>query len=112
MKKFIFLLLFVYTVNNVFTQNNLKNFSADVFAGATIFYGDIPNRIGYTYSGKLNWHITSALCMNADITFGQLKGFDKRNDNYFNNNFIKTMVGGEVYLFNIFQKNQVLKVFI
>lgn len=107
MKKLFSIILLASITSWVLAQGSLKNLSTDIFFGTPIFYGDIPNKIGYTFSTKLNWHLTSAISINTNFSFGKLKGFDKKNKSYFNNNFSKMMFGGEIYFFNIFQISQI-----
>lgn len=109
MKKFFIIFVIVCFSSTSYSQNNFKNFSIDVFAGMNVFYGDIPTKNSSSFSSKLNWHLTSALNVNAEFSYCLLKGFNEKDNSYFNNNIIKTMLGGELYFFNFFQVKGISK---
>lgn len=111
MKKIVLLLLVsVFMIQDMDAQNPLKGkfrrFSVDVSGGIPVINGDIRNKlVGYDVAGRFNWNITSAVSIGTELGLGSVKGYESDNE-FFTNNYAKVLIGGEVYLFDLFKFNQ------
>lgn len=111
MKKVIFLIaVSLFMVQEMSAQNPLKGkyrrFSIDVSGGVPMIYGDIKNKfVGYDFAARVNWNATSAVSIGAEVGYGYVKGYESTTE-FFTNRYTKVLVGGEVYLFDLFKMNQ------
>lgn len=84
-------------------KEDYKRLSVDIYAGLPLFFGDVQHEFkSFNTTGHLNYTLTSALSLGGEFSFGQLQGSDEdiRGD-YFKSQYLKTMLGGEVYLLNL-----------
>lgn len=91
------------------TKGQFKRISIDAYAGLPVFYGDIKNKFGgYNATARVNWNLTSAVSIGTEFSYGNIKGLDKDAEaSYFTNNYLKAMIGGELYFFNPFKFSQI-----
>lgn len=107
--------LMISTYSQSTLKGNFKRVSFDIYGGIPIFHGDTKNKFGdmtYTFTGKLNYNITSAFTLGAEFSYGSMKGKDTDGDlAYFHNRYMKSTVGVDVHLFNVLHFDQISKFF-
>ena len=117
MKKILILLSIPFLFNTTFGQNkekiNTKRVSLDLYGGLPIFYGDVKNKFGgFNATARANWYMTSGVAIGGEFSYGSIKGEDQDDDaNYFTKNYLKAMLGGEIYFFQPFKFHQLAKWF-
>jgi opacity protein-like surface antigen len=118
-KKILLLLISTSLILSAYSQfplkGNYKRLSFDVYGGIPIFHGDIKNQFGnmsYSFTGRLNYNLTSVFTLGAEFSYGSMKGKDTDGDlAYFHNRYMKSVVGVDVYLFNILRFDQISRFF-
>lgn len=121
MKKVLLLLIstsLIFSAHSQFPlKGNFKRVSFDVYGGIPMFHGDTKNKFGdmtYTFTGRLNYNLTSAFTLGAEFSYGSMKGEDTDSNTdlaYFHNRYMKTIVGVDVHLFNVLHFDQISRFF-
>lgn len=107
MKRFTLVFIAVLFISIGFAQNqvkgNFKRFSIDLYGGLPVVYADIQNDLpGYEVTGRLNWNMSRAFAFGGEFSYGFVKGQNNKYDNeYFSNKYMKALLGGEVFFFEI-----------
>lgn len=84
-------------------KGEYKRVSIDVYGGLPFFFGDVHQQFkSFNTSGRFNYVLTSAFSAGGEFSFGQVQGQDDDlKGDYFKTQYLKALVGGEVYLLNL-----------